>query len=156
MPPKRPALARPFLLAQTLCFALSLAPPFAARADEPVAVDKGEASFYGNRFHGKKTASGEIFDKNKPTAASKDLPLGAKAEVTNLETGKSVEVKINDRGPHVDGRIIDLSEGAAKKVGLTKDDGVAPVVVEARPSDQPTADLKEKIEQEAREPGTGE
>lgn len=156
MPPKRPPSPHLCMLS-ALAFSLaSLASPFAARADEPVAVDTGEASFYGDRFHGKTTASGEIFDKNKPTAASKDLPLGAKAEVTNLETGKSVEVKINDRGPHVDGRIIDLSEGAARKVGLTKDDGVAPVVVEARPSDQPTEELKEKIEQEAREPENGE
>jgi rare lipoprotein A len=90
----------------------------------------GEASFYGDGFHGKKTASGERFDQNDLTAAHPSLPLGTNATVTNLETGNSVEVKINDRGPYVKGRDIDLSKGAAKELGMTKD-GVAPVKIEA-------------------------
>ena len=74
---------------------------------------RGEASWYGPRFHGKKTASGDIYNQNKLTAAHKTLPLGSKARVTNLDNGNTVEVEINDRGPFVQGRIIDLSRAAA-------------------------------------------
>jgi len=98
---------------------------------EPVIEQKGEASFYGKGFHGKKTASGEIFDQHDQTAAHPTLPLGSEATVTNLETGKSVEVEINDRGPYVKGRNIDLSKKAAKDIGLDKE-GVAPVEIEAK------------------------
>ena len=97
---------------------------------QPVVEQVGEASFYGDGFHGKKTASGERFDQNDLTAAHPTLPLGTNATVTNLETGNSVDVKINDRGPHAKGRDIDLSKGAAKELGMTKD-GVAPVKIEA-------------------------
>jgi rare lipoprotein A (peptidoglycan hydrolase) len=89
----------------------------------------GTASWYGPGFHGKKTASGEIYDQTKFTAAHKTLPLGAKARVTNLENGNAVEVEINDRGPFVNGRIIDLSRAAAGALGLVKS-GTAPVKVE--------------------------
>jgi rare lipoprotein A len=104
---------------------------------QPVVEQVGEASFYGPGFHGKKTATGERFDQNDLTAAHPTLPLGTKATVTNLETGDSVEVKINDRGPYAKGRDIDLSKGAAKELGMTKD-GVAPVKIEAEvaPSDK--------------------
>jgi rare lipoprotein A (peptidoglycan hydrolase) len=97
---------------------------------QPVVEQVGEASFYGPSFHGKKTAAGEKFDQNDLTAAHPTLPLGAHATVTNLETGNSVDVKINDRGPYVKGRDIDLSKAAAKELGMTKD-GVAPVKIEA-------------------------
>ena len=90
----------------------------------------GEASFYGPGFHGKKTATGEKFNQNDKTAAHPTLPLGTKATVTNLDNGNSVDVKINDRGPYVKGRDIDLSKGAAKELGMTKD-GVVPVKIEA-------------------------
>ena len=80
-------------------------------------------------FHGKKTASGEIYDQTKLTAAHKTLPLGTKARVTNLDNGSAVEVEINDRGPFVDGRIIDLSRAAAGALGLVES-GTAPVRVE--------------------------
>src|SRR4029077_12424874 len=89
----------------------------------------GTASWYGPGFHGKKTASGEIYDQTKLTAAHKTLPLGSKARVTNLDNGSAVEVEINDRGPFVDGRIIDLSRAAAGALGLIKS-GTAPVRVE--------------------------
>ena len=106
----------------------------AAFADEPaqqvVYAETGEASWYGPGLKGKRTASGERFDPTKPTAAHPDLPLGTKATVTNLENGKSVEVTINDRGPGVEGRAIDLSKAAAEKLGMTRD-GMAPVVIEA-------------------------
>lgn len=106
-------------------------------------VQRGRASYYADRFHGRTTASGSQFDQNAMTGASKVIPLGARAEVTNLENGKSVMVEINDRGPHVRGRVVDLSRHAAHAIGI--DDGVAPVKVEARASDQPTAELKEKV-----------
>ncbi len=116
---------------------------------EPVIVHEGKGSFYGGEFQGKKTATGEKFDKNKPTAASKELPLGSKATVTNEETGKSTDVIVNDRGPYVPGRVIDLSEKAAKDIGLSKEDGVASVRVEAKPSEQPTEEVKGKVEEKA-------
>jgi rare lipoprotein A (peptidoglycan hydrolase) len=89
----------------------------------------GTASWYGPGFHGKKTASGEIYDQTKLTAAHKTLPLGTKARVTNLDNGSAVEVEINDRGPFVGGRIIDLSRAAAGALGLVES-GTAPVRVE--------------------------
>jgi len=88
----------------------------------------GTASWYGPGFHGKKTASGEIYDQHKLTAAHKTLPLGTKARVTNLENGSTVEVEINDRGPFVEGRIIDLSRASAGALGFVES-GKAPVQV---------------------------
>jgi len=93
----------------------------------------GEASYYGKKFHGKETASGKTFNQNKLTAAHPTLPLGTKTKVTNLETGKSVEVEINDRGPSADGRAIDLSKRAARKIGIKKKDGTAKVKIEPAP-----------------------
>ena len=107
---------------------------------QPIVEQRGEASYYGPGFQGKKTATGEKFDQNQPTAAHPALPLGTKATVTNLENGKSVDVKINDRGPYVKGRDIDLSKSAAKELRMTKD-GVAPVQIEA---EIPTEKSKQK------------
>ncbi|MBD3392374.1 MAG: septal ring lytic transglycosylase RlpA family protein [Chitinivibrionales bacterium] len=78
----------------------------------------GVASYYGPGFHGKKTANGERFNMYRMTAAHKTLPFGTRVRVTNLDNGKSVIVRINDRGPYKKGRIIDLSKGAAKKIGM--------------------------------------
>jgi rare lipoprotein A len=78
----------------------------------------GIASWYGPGFHGKATASGAIYDQNDLTAAHQTLPLGTRVIVTNLETGSSAEVTINDRGPFAKGRIIDLSYGAGKALGM--------------------------------------
>ena len=86
----------------------------------------GTASWYGPGFHGRKTASGETFNQNALTAAHRSLPLGTTAIVTNLETGKSVRVKINDRGPYVRGRKIDLSHAAAQRLEMKKK-GVAEI-----------------------------
>lgn len=112
---------------------------------EPVIEQKGEASFYGKGFHGKETASGEKFNQHDHTAAHPTLPLGSEATVTNLETGKSVEVEINDRGPYAKGRNIDLSKKAAKEIGLDKE-GVAPVKIEAKipPEDEREAEKRPK------------
>ena len=97
---------------------------------KPIIEQIGEASFYGSGFQGKKTATGEKFNQNDKTAAHPTLPLGTKATITNLDNGNSVDVKINDRGPYVKGCDIDLSKGAAKELGMTKD-GVVPVKIEA-------------------------
>jgi rare lipoprotein A len=91
----------------------------------------GEASWYGKGFHREKTASGEKFDQHDLTAAHPTLPLGTEATVTNLETGKSVDVEINDRGPYTKGRDLDLSREAAKEIGM-KENGAAPVKIEAK------------------------
>ena len=91
----------------------------------------GNASWYGPAQQGKETASGETFDQNKLTAAHPTLPLGSKAVVTNLETGKSVTVTINDRGPYAKGRKIDLSRAAARQIGMSKK-GVAKVKIETK------------------------
>jgi len=81
----------------------------------------GRASYYGDPYHGRQTASGETFDKNKLTAAHRTLPFDTWVRVENQLNGKSVDVKINDRGPFVAGRVIDLSEGAARKIDTTQD-----------------------------------
>lgn len=90
----------------------------------------GIASYYGGMFHGRKTASGEIFNKNAYTAAHKTLALGSYALVTNLSNGRKVIVKINDRGPFSKDRIIDLSKGAAREIGMIQA-GISKVRVEA-------------------------
>lgn len=92
-------------------------------------VQHGVASWYGPGFHGKKTASGKRFNQHALTAASRTLPLGTRVLVTNLDNGKSVEVTINDRGPYVDGRIIDLSRAAARRIRMIKP-GTVPVRIE--------------------------
>ena len=93
--------------------------------------EEGVASWYGARHHGRKTASGERFDAYESlTAAHKTLPFNVCAEVENLRTGRSVLVRINDRGPFAKGRVIDLSKAAASEIGLVRS-GVAKVRVEA-------------------------
>lgn len=81
---------------------------------------EGEASYYGPGFHGKKTASGETFNQNDYTCAHKTLPFGTKLKVVRKDNGESVEVRVNDRGPYVGDRILDLSVAAGKKIGLDK------------------------------------
>ncbi|MEO5797384.1 MAG: septal ring lytic transglycosylase RlpA family protein [Rhodoferax sp.] len=93
-------------------------------------AQRGKASWYGKRFHGRRTASGEIFKMSALTAAHRTLPLLSYAKVTLLSTGKSVIVRINDRGPHIlTHRIIDLSQAAAAELGLL-DQGTGDVLVE--------------------------
>ncbi len=79
-------------------------------------VFAGNTSYYGSKFHGKRTASGSIFNMHSMTAAHKTLPFGTEVEVTNKETKQSVIVKITDRGPFIKGRILDLSKAAAGKI----------------------------------------
>jgi rare lipoprotein A len=81
-------------------------------------TERGEASWYGLAFQGRRTASGERFDMHQLTAAHPSLPFGTRVRVTSLRNGRSVVVRINDRGPHTGGRIIDLSHAAARRIGL--------------------------------------
>ena len=81
-------------------------------------LESGLASWYGRRFHKRRTASGELFDMNAMTAAHRTLAFGTRICVRNRETGKGVVVRVNDRGPHVANRIVDLSQGAAMALGL--------------------------------------
>jgi rare lipoprotein A len=89
----------------------------------------GKASFYARRFAGRKMANGKPMNPHHNNAASKSLPLGTTARVTNLATGRSAVVTIQDRGPYVPGRIVDLSPASAQEIGLTPEDGVATVAV---------------------------
>jgi len=92
-------------------------------------VQKGTACWYGNEYHGRKTASGEVFDQWAMTAAHRELPFGTIVRVKNLRNGRAVKVRINDRGPFVRGRIIDLSRGAAERLGMVQA-GIGPVRLE--------------------------
>ena len=92
--------------------------------------ERGVASWYGSKFHGRKTSNGETYDMYGLSAAHKTLPMGVYVKVTHLKTGKQIIVRVNDRGPFVAGRIIDLSYGAAKQLGIVET-GTAPVQLEA-------------------------
>ena len=101
----------------------------AVLAQDGAGAEEGEASYYADSLDGNKTASGAPYDKNAMTAAHRTLPFGTKVKVTYLKTGKSVELTINDRGPHVADRIIDVSGAAARALGMV-DDGHGKVTVE--------------------------
>ncbi|NTW52072.1 MAG: septal ring lytic transglycosylase RlpA family protein [Chlorobiaceae bacterium] len=93
-------------------------------------IAEGKASFYANRFQGRTTASGAQFDKKDYTAAHRSLPFGTMVRVTNLANGRMVLVKVNDRGPNIKSRIIDLSKAAAREIGMV-DNGIGDVRIEA-------------------------
>jgi rare lipoprotein A len=103
-------------------------PEEAESREQVLRVLRGKAVFYGDKWHGRKTASGERFSQYKMTAAHRSLPLGTRVRVTNLANGKSVVVRINDRGPYSKRRIIDVSEAAARQLEII-DAGVAPVTI---------------------------
>lgn len=118
---------------------------YAAKANEEVAIDSadrvalqpnrsisGRISWYGPGFHGRRTASGERFDKHEMTAAHKTLPFGTLVRVIDMATGRSVLVRVNDRGPYAHGRILDLSEAAAQRLGM-KGRGTATTRAEIHP-----------------------
>lgn len=98
-------------------------------AKRAVNLERGQASFYADRYQSRKTASGERYDHGKRTAAHKTLPFGTRVKVTNTKNNKTVVVKINDRGPFVTGRIIDLSKSAFSRIGNTAS-GILPVTLE--------------------------
>lgn len=112
------------------CSTESASHPKVQKEKEPAFEQIGKASWYGPGFHGEQTANGEIYDQNGRTAAHRSLPLGTDVEVTNVKTGKSVELRINDRGPYVKNRVIDLSRAAAIDLGI-KEKGLATVKIEA-------------------------
>ena len=112
------------------------AAPVTAASVKPGTVEKGDASWYGHPYHGRQTASGEVYDMHRLTAAHRTLPFGTMVRVTRRDDHRSVEVRINDRGPFIRGRIIDLSYEAARRIGLDLD-GVAPVRVEVLDRTQP-------------------
>jgi rare lipoprotein A len=89
----------------------------------------GDASYYAKKFAGREMADGTKMDPHGENAASKTLPLGTTATVTNVETGQSAVVKIQDRGPYVKGRIVDLSPSTAQKIGITQENGVTKVMI---------------------------
>lgn len=109
-----------------------------AQAPEPIdtpaeklkEIQRGIASWYGGRFHGRRTASGEVYDMDGLTAAHPSLPFGTRVRVQSLVNGRTVDVRINDRGPHIRKRVIDLSRGAARALGLIESGlGTKPVVL---------------------------
>ena len=140
-------------------------PVLAQESDDAVVFqEEGQASYYGPGFDGRPTASGERFDQDAMTAAHPKLPLGAEVTVTDPATGRQVEVEVNDRGPYADGRDIDLSQGAAKQLGITQE-GVAKVTIEAtkgqveeaidRPKDAPKVERQlEEARRASAEEGT--
>jgi rare lipoprotein A len=136
----RSRLARLALFAATAVAAAASPSSFAVSDAEAVTVQRatppdrsgqprvGKASYYHPMFNGRKMANGERFDPNDNNAASKTLPLGTTARVTNLANGRSAVVEIEDRGPYVAGRIVDLSPSTARQLGIG-DEGVVPVEV---------------------------
>lgn len=90
----------------------------------PGSIIRGYASFYGDEFHGRLTSNGEVFSQELLTAAHKTLPFGTKLKVTNTKNKRSVIVRVNDRGPFVDGRVLDLSRAAAERIDM-KNEGIA-------------------------------
>ena len=103
----------------------------ASRVESPTpkaSALSGQASWYGHPHHGRRTSSGEIYDMNKLTAAHRTLPLGTRVLVTNLDNGRTVEVRINDRGPFRRNRVLDLSYAAARQLGMVGE-GVIPVTL---------------------------
>ena len=109
-------------------------------------IQTGKASFYSDKFEGTKTASGERYKKKKLTGAHKTLPFGTRVKVTNLANNQSVEVVINDRGPYVDGRVIDVSRAAAEKLGFVNQ-GLAEVKIEVLdPGDGKTTESNIRID----------
>jgi rare lipoprotein A len=120
--------------------AMSVAPPDAESSEKAAPAARpqpdlsgrsraGIASFYASRFAGRTMADGNTMDPHGDNAASRTLPLGTTARVTNVQTGQSAVVTIQDRGPYVTGRIVDLSPTTAEKIGITQDSGVAKVRV---------------------------
>src|SRR5262249_35846430 len=115
MRPKASLWFLPLLVLSSGC-----ATPHARQATPELAQETGTASYYSHTFHGRKTASGEIYDENELTAAHRTLPFGTRVRVTNMENDRSVVVTVNDRGPHNHRRVIDVSRRAADLLGFVE------------------------------------
>lgn len=139
MDPLRPHRHRRTLAALALpllaVFVLQTACTLVRRAPEPEVVERGVASWYGPKFHGRKTANGERYDMHAMTAAHPSLPFGTVLEVRNLDNGKSCRVRINDRGPFVGGRVIDLSYHAARQLDMVRAGTAQVEIALVRPPD---------------------
>ena len=134
------------------------APPPTPHVSRKPTTNQVRASYMGTKPAGRPTASGEAYDPNDLTAASKTLPLGSTVEVTNPSNGRSVRVRINDRGPYVRGRSIDLSKRAAEEIGLTEK-GVGRVKirrVDSKPASHATPGLSEARRSKPNEPSGSE
>lgn len=121
----------PLLAALALIIAANPAPAAQEASNQCKAtqmIGSGKASWYGPGFHGRKTANGEIFNMNAMTAAHKTLPLGTWLQVENKKNGESLIVRVNDRGPYIKGRVLDLSRQAAVRLGL-EEQGVGEVTI---------------------------
>ena len=105
---------------QRALVAVLLAAAFPVTAEAAPPAETGLASFYGDEFQGRRTASGQPYDKGRLTCAHRSHPFGAWLEVTNLENGRKVRVMVNDRGPFVKGRVVDLSREGARQLGMLK------------------------------------
>lgn len=119
----------PILVAFIVAISAACAPRYVVRERSEGWTQSGTACWYGGEFHGRRTASGEMFDENKLTAAHPSLPFGTIVRVTNTSNDQSVLVRINDRGPWKRGRIIDLSRAAAEQLGMIHA-GLAEVEIE--------------------------
>lgn len=122
-------------------------------ATKPVHKEVGEASWYGPGFQGQETSNGETFDQKKMTAAHPSLPMGTEAKVTNLENGKKVEVRINDRGPYAENRVIDLSSAAANKLEM-KEEGTTQVKIETKPTKKKARTVHSRKTKQGEKSGT--
>ena len=140
---RKPALLSLFVIASSWCVGTAAARPArpaVARiaphsASRAFFVETGRASYYGRKHDGKMTAEGASFDPMAFTAAHRSLPFGTVVRITNLANGRTVKVRISDRGPHITGRVIDLSAAAAREIGMQRR-GVARVRIRAYRSDQ--------------------
>jgi rare lipoprotein A len=142
----RRVLAASGLFALAACAEQALPPPPVAALppppmpapvpEQPFFSQIGIASWYGGKHHGRKTASGERYNMHDMTAAHRSMRIGTVLRVTNLENGRTTTVRVNDRGPYVNGRVIDLSSAAADDLGM-KRSGLARVRIEAYAADQP-------------------
>jgi rare lipoprotein A len=124
-------LLRPAAVMLVVGLAAATPGNFPAPFEQPVPAwtQQGRVSWYGPGFHGRQTANGEIYDSNELTMAHRSLAFGTEVRVTNLRNGRSVVVRVNDRGPYVRGRIADLSHAAADRLDFVSD-GVAPARIE--------------------------
>ena len=140
--PAKPASERPSKSAGDHSARSAKASSAPSKLDHSGRKRVGKASYYARKFAGRKMADGTPMKPRSNNAASKTLPLGTTAKVTNLENGQSATVAIRDRGPYVPGRIIDLSPATAEEIGITPKDGVAPVEVAPIAVPQPDGSVK--------------
>jgi rare lipoprotein A len=136
------ALAAPAPAADSPSGATEAAPAAKPKLDRSGKKKRGKASFYARSLSGKPMADGTPLDPQSNAAASRTLPLGTTAEVTNLDTGRSAVVEIRDRGPYVEGRTLDVTPATARELGITQKKGVAPIVVKPIAVPQPDGSMK--------------